>query len=510
VNSVILKNIGSNWVGMGVSLLIAFFMMPFLLMQLGPIRYGFWTFLQSVVSFSIFLDLGIRSSLVRYLAKAYAEKNQLFASQVFNVGLILYSIIGGVIILVTFGAGKYFPIFFEVESIDHQTVFYAVVLVGTSVGLSFPSAIFSAVLTGQQRYDLMNIAQICGILVRSIFFVWGLRNGFGILALAFATLLGTIVHLLLDIYFSKQVYTALCVKFSQWDWSIVKILSNHGFFSFIIVGSRGILTDAGIVLVGLFLGPAAVTVYSIGASLTNYANQLVSGITTTLTPAASALDANNSSQKLIKLSLNSAKLILLIGYSILITYLVSGDIFISLWLGKQFAVAYTPLILLSFCWAFFYLQSPFLVILIGLSRHKVPALLMLVQAFLSVGLGVFLVQTNGIPGVAWAAFIASVFTNSISMLYGLRALGVSFLTYLRKTLFPALLGLIPFGVTLTLLTNFYQPVGLFGYFSQITASMVTMGILLPWLGLDSQERGKILQLGHDVLERHLPQRFSKK
>ena len=510
MNSVILKNIGSNWAGMGVAVLVAFFMMPFVLMKLGTIGYGFWALLQSVFSFKVLLDLGLRSSLIRFLAKSYAENDGLLASQIFNVGLVIYSIIGGVITFISFGLGVYFPSLFDIASIDHQTVLFAVILVGASFGLYFPSAVFNAVLTGHQRYDLMNLAQIGNLLIRTVLIVFFLNRGYGIVSVALATLLGTIANLFLEIYFSKKIYPPLRIKFSHWDWSTVKLLGTHGIFSFILIGSRGILTNSGIVLVGAFIGPAAVTVYSIGVTLTTYATQIVNGITATLAPAASALDAKKSGQKLIDLSLNSAKLILITGYSILITYLISGDLFISLWLGDEYRVGYAPLILLSFCWAIFYLQSPFLGILTGLSRHKIPAFLMLGEVCLSISLGVALVQRDGMLGVAWGALFAGIITGISSLLYGLRVLEVSILTYLRRTLLPALLALIPFGCTLTMLPILYQPTGLLEYFSQVILSLLIMGCFLPWLGLDSQEREKILNFSYVVFEPYLSKRFIKK
>ncbi len=489
---------------MGANVLVAFFMMPFVLHRLGDIGYGFWVFLQSTVSFMFLLDFGVRSSLTRYLAKYFAENDDIEANRVFNIGLLSYSLICLLIVGASFVFGLVFQDVLPVNGIDAWVVFWTVLLVGASVGLNFPAAVFNAILTGHQRYDLMNLAQIISLGIRTGLIVIGLSLGYGLVAISLSTFLGSGLVLFLNFLFARKIYPPLIIRFTSWEWTTVKRLANHGLFSFIALGAMRLLTDAGIVLVGVFIGPAAVTIYSIGVSLTTYANQLVSGITTTLTPAASALEAKKDWENLVDLCLSSAKFILLIGFTILLTYIISGDTFISLWLGKEYALSYTPLVLLSLSWGFYYLQNAIFVILIGLSKHKIPALLMLGQAVLNVSMGFYFVQQVGMIGVAWGALIASGVMNGLSLRYGLSKLGISGRQYFVKTLVPAFLGLLPFAISLITISFLFEPNNLLTYFIQVFVSLFMACMCLPWLTLNPMEWERVLKVLYGLMERCAP------
>jgi O-antigen/teichoic acid export membrane protein len=268
----------------------------------------------------------------------------------------------------------------------------------------------------------------------------------------------------------------------------LRLLATHGFYALILILTTRIITDAGTIIVGAFVGVSAVTYYAIASSLTTYAYSVISCITTTIPPAASHLEAMGNEEGLKVLCIGGTKSVLMIGLPILITYILTGDLFLRLWVGEAFGQSYLPLALLSVAWAFNYLQVCALCALIGLSRHKVAAWMALVQSFLNVGLSIVLVKSMGMLGVAWGAMLASVVMNLIFQVHALRQLQIPIGRFVNQAVLPWAATMLPFTLVLGFLTVVYPPARLINYFAEVAVAVSCMMLFLPWLGLNSNER----------------------
>ena len=65
----ILKNVGSSWSALAVNVLVGIFLSPFILHHLGDAAFGVWVLIFSVTGYYGLFDLGIRSSIIRYVSK---------------------------------------------------------------------------------------------------------------------------------------------------------------------------------------------------------------------------------------------------------------------------------------------------------------------------------------------------------------------------------------------------------------------------------------------------------
>jgi len=68
----IVKNVSSNWFALIVNVLVGIFLSPFILHRLGDAAFGIWVLIFSITGYYGLFDLGIRSSVVRYVSKAKA------------------------------------------------------------------------------------------------------------------------------------------------------------------------------------------------------------------------------------------------------------------------------------------------------------------------------------------------------------------------------------------------------------------------------------------------------
>lgn len=485
---IVARNVVSNWIGLVATVLVGFLLTPFVIRELGFVGYGFWALLQSLLSYMFLLEFGVRASLNRHLAKFFTLQTALDANRVINTGLVVYLVVCLVVIASSVALGLTFQQVFSFPDLDAGTILWAVVLVGTSVALQFPAAVFESVLTGYQRYDLMNVASIVSLLMRTAVIILSLKMGYGILGIAWATFLGSVLLLLLNYLLAVRVYPELSVNFSLAEFKTFAMLGHHSIFAFILIGATRIITDAGNILVGAFVGAAAVTFYAIAGSLTTYALSVIGGISTTIAPRASDLEARGDQEGLKTLCMTGTRFILLIGLPILLTFVLSGDMFVMLWIGEGYGQSYGPLVLLSISWAFNFIQSASACILMGVSRHKIAAWLVLVQAALNVVLSLYLVRSMGMMGVAWGALISSVVMNMVFQVHALRLLGISTTRFLAQAVAPAGTALLPFAAVLMMLFTAYTPPNLLAYFVCVGIALAGMALFVPWLGLTRDER----------------------
>src|ERR1700723_359524 len=97
----IIKNIGSSWFALLVNIVIGIFLSPFILHRLGDSAFGVWVLIFSITGYYGLFDLGIRSSIIRYVSKYTATDDQEKLNGFINTALFSYSGIGVVSMVLT-------------------------------------------------------------------------------------------------------------------------------------------------------------------------------------------------------------------------------------------------------------------------------------------------------------------------------------------------------------------------------------------------------------------------
>src|SRR4030088_3011079 len=111
----ILKNISSSWFALGANILMGVFLSPFILHQLGDAAFGIWVLIFSVTGYYGIFDLGIRSSVIRYISKLTAVEDKEGLAKFFNTSLATYTFIGLATTVVTVIASRYVGSMFQID-----------------------------------------------------------------------------------------------------------------------------------------------------------------------------------------------------------------------------------------------------------------------------------------------------------------------------------------------------------------------------------------------------------
>ena len=159
-------------------------------------------------------------------------------------------------------------------------------------------------------------------------------------------------------------------------------------------------------VLGIFLGPAAVTLYEIGSKLNSLMSVFTSWTVSAILPVASQLNAREQHHSLRSLFLRGTKIIATLAAPMSAILITIAAPFIAAWLGAGFeqAVPVAQLLLLSQILLPLYQLGD--QILIGKDRFSLWVPGGVTLALLNIVLSVVLVQRLGLIGVALGTFVA--------------------------------------------------------------------------------------------------------
>lgn len=178
------RNVLSNWIGLIVVGAISVMLTPILIHGLGNFNYGMWVLVASVLDYYGLLDLGMRWSLFRFVARFKGANQRSDLSQTFATALSITIGIALFLIGLTLLLAAILPTFLKLTGLTGQEFRWVLLLVGFSAAVTFPVQLLGAYLRGLQRFDLDNLGLIITAVLRAGLLAAVLRLGRGIVALA--------------------------------------------------------------------------------------------------------------------------------------------------------------------------------------------------------------------------------------------------------------------------------------------------------------------------------------
>lgn len=458
-----------NWLALAVGTLVAFFLSPFLVHNLGNTTYGVWVLITSLTSYMGLLDLGIRGAVTRFVARDHARNDHVGASAAVSAALWTRQWIGlGVVTLTAAIAASLDPLFDIPDELGSEAV-GACVLAGLSVAVALVFGVFGGVLAALHRFDLLGGVVIVQNLVRAGGIVWLIRNGHGIRALAALELgVGLAMHLA-QFALCRRVYPELRVSFRHPGGRHVRVLWDFSVYAF-LMGLFGTLVNyTDNLVVGGFVSVAAVTFFSIGASLTEQIRHVTGSLTTTLAPLASSLEGTGEHAKLQMLLVQGTRVGLLVGLPLIVALFLRGETFICLWMGEEYGpVSGRVLQILLAARLFTVANSAGMNVALGISKHKRIAQLVGFEAAVNLILSLWLVRDFGIYGVAVGTLVPGLLVWGVLMpTYLCRAVRVPMATYLLRAWLSPILSALPFALACYLTDEYWSPANLFDFFLQV-------------------------------------------
>jgi O-antigen/teichoic acid export membrane protein len=485
----VVRNVSSNWFGLAVSIAVGFFLSPFILHRLGDDAFGLWVLIFSITGYYGLFDLGIRSSIIKYVAKYSAVRDYDSLTSLINTSLFAYSCLGGVLLLISALGFRYVDSIFHVSPGFLYTARWLFLIVGAGLALSLPLSVFNGVLQGLQSFHWLNLVQVASNLLRALFIVIALNYGRGLLTVALITIVLPLLASGVYIFIVRRL-----IPFTfQWQHvnrNSFRQLINYGAITFMILVAERLRFQSDAMVIGIFLSASAITYFSIGSKLVDYANNVVDSMADTFMPMSSHFDATGDTDRMRQLFITGNRACAFVMLPICATLIILGKSIIEAWVGPKYLSSYVILVLLIVPRTLFRCQGASTRILFGMARHRPLAIVYLIEGVANLILSIALIRPFGIVGDAVGTAIPLLCTSLIFLpLYLCHLLQVRLGEFLRQAYVLPLCLCAPMAIALVGMRHVVQAHTLFQLLIQLLVGGAVYATGLLWLFFTREPMG---------------------
>lgn len=437
----ILRSILSNWVALAVTAGVSLVMTPLLIHGLGNFYFGLWILVGSLVDYYGLLDVGIRTTLQRFVARLKGQDDRAALNETFATGLAATGAVSLLIFALTAGLAA-FPAhaWFGIED-GARVLFRQLVLsLGVTVGITVPARLLGAYLCGLQRFDLYNLAVIVTTLLRAAGMIVALRLGFGVVGIALATLAASAA--LFGLNWTLLRWADPAARFRWKGFSVARARELFGFSVWIFLTTMGdyLRSYTNALVIGRVLGVALITPFNVAMKMMEYLRFVAVGATGPFMPVMSELDGQQREGELRDLFVASTRMMALLVSFLAWLIVLNGDEFIYLWLGDGFQQSAALSVILLAGFVVNLVQAPSSALLVARGRHRPLALWTLGEGIANVILSIYWAQRYGLVGVAFGTMVPMVAVKLfVQPWYVLRVMRLSAGRYVRDALARPLL-----------------------------------------------------------------------
>ena len=394
------------------TILVSFFMMPFIVRSLGDRWFGFWSLVGVFISYYGYFDFGLSIAVNKYISEYIETENYIECNKIISTAFILFSFIGILVIVITAGIYMIIPLF-AIQP-DEVRLFRAIaIILGLNAAVEFPIRVFRGVLVSQLRYDVMSLIQYLTLILRTVSVIIVLLLGYKVLAMALVTVLSGIPAKIYTVYFAKKNLPSLQLKKKFWVKNTAGKLFSYSSYVFAAQIADILRFHVDFIVITFFMGLSAVTHYKVGSVLATYYLTLLITCIGILLPVFSRLQSVDDQQTIKNTFFFTNKLAVIISTFVAFGLVFWGKPFIEQWMGPEYLDAFPVLAILVVGITLAIWQSPSFDLLLGTSHQKFVATINVAEGISNLVLSIILVRYYGLVGVALGTFIPMVIIKLI-------------------------------------------------------------------------------------------------
>jgi O-antigen/teichoic acid export membrane protein len=425
------RSVLSNWVALAVTGALSFFLTPILLRGLGDFQFGMWVLVGSALDHYGLLDMGIRTTLQRFVARYRGTDERRALSETFATALAIgfgVCVVAGVL---SFVLSRVLPPFFGLSGTNAIAFSRLVVLLGLSVAVTFPVQVLGAYLCGIQRFDLFNLSGILAAVVRAVSYVLALHFGYGVMGVAVVTLGVTVLTLPLNWALVRLADPTISLNRTHVTWKRSGEMFQFSVYVFLTSVGDYFRFRVDSIVIARWLTMALVTPFNIVTRLIEYFKSVMFAVMAPLMPEMSSLDGQTRHGDLQRLFLRATRATALLSLFLGSMLSLDGRELLRLWVGARF-VSYFPLLLtLVVGYTVTMGQAPSVSVIYARGKHRLLGWLTLGEGVANLVLSIYWARQYGLIGVAMGTAVPMLVTKiAIQPWYALNVVGLTARDYL--------------------------------------------------------------------------------
>lgn len=411
-----LVNIFSTWLLQAGTLLFALISVPLVTRRFGLEGLGVWLLVQQIASHLQLLELGLASSLGRFLSRDHALRDSAAYTGHVSSAITLLLAMGGLLVLLSVPVGLAFPQIFELPPHFLADSTWMLVIAIFAIGLILPLRGAIGVLSSQHYFALQAGCDGFALILRTILIVavCMMADQHALIALSLAVFVPNLLGALGLFTFAVRLAPYDLINFRAVGLKPMRELLSISTADMVMALAAVMLRQGSAMLAGYSLGVDAVPLVAlpvmIVVSLSPFlgiANQLIS-------PIASQLDACQKIAELRLAYFTATRYTLTAGLFMFVAMMLLVPFLLPLWLGKgnlEPQQIHTMYLNLQLIFAGYCLAIPAFVaraVLVSVGKHKAAASGEWICAVAGISVGWVLMEVFGIgaSGMAYGIAIA--------------------------------------------------------------------------------------------------------
>lgn len=488
-----IANVLANWGAFIIGTAITFVLSPFVVHQLGDVRYGLWGVIGSLVGYLGLLDLGVRLAVTRFVAQHDARRDDDAINRLVTTARVLFAGAGLLACLVGGVAALLLPHLASVPPEYQREGAIALTISGLTVAVALVSGVYGGILAGLQRMTLLNAIDLGIELCRAVAVVVALRAGGGLIGLGLIQLGAVVIRGTIYLAVSKRLLPRLRTSLDQFDRTTLREIVKFSTVTMILHVSAVVIFSSDALVIAAIMPVVQVAFFVIASNLAQAVLRIIGGVSQALFPLISARQATHGTEATASLAQASMRLSTCTLLPVIITLLIRGHTFIGLWMGPSYVDTsgrLLQILALGLCFNASYHILVVVMMALNLHRGMVPAFL--AEAAVNLGLSVVLGLSIGITGVAWGTTLPRLALAVVfGPWYARKTLGVQVRDYAVNSWARPFAAMIPFAVATLLIDRAWQVPNLVVFFLQI-ALVMPLAFVGVWIAaLDPPDRAML-------------------
>lgn len=421
------RNLGSNYLLYAASILSGLVLTPIIIDALGQEGYGVWVFIGSVTIVLRLLDFGITPTVVRFTAFHRGRKSPDDINALASTSLAVFVLLGLFSIAVGLVIAWFLPVMIDLPADLERPAQVAAVIATLTLGLQAPLGLFTSLLKGVQRFDVINAGGVASIAVYAVLVIVLLQRYNTLPVLASLAFIAALVLLCIPLFYIRRELPGLRVTRAAVSRSSLKGLLGFSWFAFLGHIAGKIVFSADVIVIGVILGAKEVALYGVAMRLFALVAGVASAGTAVLLPMQSELEGRGEHDRQRTLATAGVRAAACVGVLLGFPLIILSSWILTAWLGSGFEQSVVPLALLGAAAVFTSTNSVLSQYLFARGRPVMLALAQSALAATNLTLTIVLLLT---VGQIWTAALATLGVEALATILVLpllaRRRGVSF------------------------------------------------------------------------------------
>jgi O-antigen/teichoic acid export membrane protein len=427
------------------SIALALFVTPSVVRALAREQYGVWSFINGLLQYSDLLYLGLGSALVREVARGRANGDTPAVARLLSIVTGIYGTVG----VVLFAAAAGFSLFVAdvfaepLSPAATRAASMACILLGAQLLFVFVGSAFSGLLSGYDRYDLVNLVTLLGILFKAMAIPLLVRpEGNPMVTLAMLTSGTALASTAALAAIGFWYVPGMSIRPTRPTLKELRYLYAFGIQSFFLIFAMKLISYTDTTVIGVTLGASAVAVYALPLQLVEYARTGLGGVSGVLLPRLTLLVSRGDMALLRATLLDTMRFTTFLSGWVAASLIAIGPLFLNRWVGPQFGDPVQWVLVCLALAAFVQVVS----VMVPLPFYQAlgtvgfPAAVLGCEAVLNLGLTIWLAPRMGIDGVALATVGPALLVGFLILPpYLCRQIGLPLRTLLLSSVLPGAL-----------------------------------------------------------------------